>query len=310
MKKILVTGAFGSIGKCVIKYLLSEGKYEITALDLKNKKNVKESKKYKNRINVIFGDINDTSLIESLVKDVDSVIHLASVMTPFSEFSKSLCELVEYNGTENIIKAINYYNPKCYFIYASTTSLYDSSLSGNVLEKINISELNNFSYYKYITENLIKHKIKNYTILRIPLVLNNIVNESFAYNVKRNSLIEVTTNYDVAYAFVKCIDYKNSINKKIYNVGMGSKGRLYYNDVLKHILNYNGISFRYLLSRLFLEKNYYTPVLTDSDDLDNIIHYRHDTLNNYYKRLKNKGKKRKVRIILAKPIVYLMNKKG
>lgn len=310
MKRILVTGAFGSIGKCVIKYLLSEGKYEIIALDLKNKKNIKESKKYKNRVKVVFGDINDTSLIESLIEGVDSVIHLAGVMSPFSEFSKSLCELVEYNGTENIIKAINYYNPNCYFIYASTTSLYDSSLSGNILEKIKIKELTNYSYYKYITENLIKKKIKNYTILRIPLVLNNIIDESFIYNVKRNSLIEVTTNYDVAYAFVKCIDYKNSINKKIYNVGMGNSGRLYYREILKNILKYEGINFRYLLSRLFLEKNYYSPILTDSDDLDSIIHYRHDTLNNYYKRLKNKGKRRKIRIILAKPIVYLMNKKG
>ena len=37
MKKVLVTGAAGVIGQKVIKYLLSEGKYEITALDLRTK---------------------------------------------------------------------------------------------------------------------------------------------------------------------------------------------------------------------------------------------------------------------------------
>ena len=88
MKKVLVTGAFGSVGKCVIKYLLSEGKYEITALDLNTKKNNKLSKKYKNRINVVLGDINDSTLIENLVKEKDAVIHLVSVMPPFSDFSK------------------------------------------------------------------------------------------------------------------------------------------------------------------------------------------------------------------------------
>ena len=310
MKKILVTGAFGSVGKCVLKYLLSEGKYEIVALDLKSKKNLKESKKYKNRVKVVFGDINDTSLIESLIKDVNVIIHLASVIPPFSEFSKNLCELVEYNGTENIIKALNYYNPNCYFIYASTTSLYDSSLSGCIKEKIKDNELSNYSFYKYMTENLIRKKLKNYTILRIPLVLNNIVNESFIYNIRKNSLIEITTNYDVAYSFVKCIEYQKELNKKIYNVGMGIKGRILYRDLLKNILKYEGISIRYILSRIFLEKNYWSPVLTDSDDLEDIIHYRHDNLTNYYKRLKNIGKKRKIRIFLAKPIVYLMNKKG
>ena len=35
MKRVLVTGAAGSIGLFTIKYLLNEGKYEIKALDLK-----------------------------------------------------------------------------------------------------------------------------------------------------------------------------------------------------------------------------------------------------------------------------------
>ena len=47
MKKVLVTGAAGAIGLNVIKYLLMEGKYEITALDLNNKKTIKKLKKYK-----------------------------------------------------------------------------------------------------------------------------------------------------------------------------------------------------------------------------------------------------------------------
>mgnify|MGYP003502335869 CR=1 FL=1 len=34
MKKILVTGAAGAIGLHVIKYLLTEGKYEITAISI------------------------------------------------------------------------------------------------------------------------------------------------------------------------------------------------------------------------------------------------------------------------------------
>ena len=37
MKKILVTGAGGTVGLQVIRFLLSEGKYEITALELKNR---------------------------------------------------------------------------------------------------------------------------------------------------------------------------------------------------------------------------------------------------------------------------------
>ena len=38
--------------------------------------------------------------------------------------------------------------------------------------------------------------------------------------------------------------------------------------------------------------------------LDDIIHYRNDTIYNYYRRLKNKGKKRIIQRLLAKPLVF------
>lgn len=308
MKRVLVTGAAGSVGLYVIKYLLSEGKYEITALDLRNKKVLKKLKNYRKRINIVYGDINDSILMEALVRDHDIIIHLASVMPPLGDFSKKIGEIVDYNGTENIIKAINYYNSDCFLIYASTTSLYDSSLSGNVKEKVLERNLTNYSLNKYNTENLIKKKLKNYTIFRLPLVLNNIIDEPFMFNIKKNLLIEVTTNIDAAYAFVKAIDYQKELNKKIFNVGLGNDGRVIFDEILKNILKYQGISFRYILSRIFLEKNYLSPVLTDSDRLEEIIHYRNDSLYNYYRRLKSRSKNRKLRKFLAKPILYFKNK--
>lgn len=308
MKKVLVTGAAGSVGNAVIKLLLSEGKYEITALDLKNNKSRKVFKKYEKRINIIYGDIGDEALINSLVKDHDIIIHLASVMVPLGNFSNILSDLVEYNGTKNIIKAINKYNKNCHLLYASSTSIYDKSLNANVNEIINEKELTVFSRNKYKVENLIKKELNNYTILRIPLVLNNITNESFVFNVKKNSIIEITTDYDAASCFVKCIPDLKRINKKVYDVGMGNKGIIKYNKIINNILKYNGISVRLILSRLFLTKDYYSPVTLDSDELNNIINYRFDTLNNYYKRLKRNSKKRKIQLILGK-IVLLFKRK-
>ena len=308
MKKVLVTGAAGSIGSLVIKFLLSEGKYEITALDLKNKKTQKKLKKYQRRINIIFGDVNDSLLMEALVRDHDYIIHLATIMPPLGDFSRRAGEIVEYSGTENIVKAINYYNKNCYLIYGSSTSMYNDSLSVTVKDKINENNLTNYNFNKYNTENLIRKKLRNYTILRLPLILNDIKEDPFMYNIKKNLIVEVTTNYDAAYAFVKAIDYKKELNKKIFNVGLGEEGRIKYDDILKKILKNYGISFKYILSRIFLEKNYKSPILTDSDEIEKIIHYQSDSLYNYFKRLKQRGKKRKVQKFLAKPILWFKNK--
>jgi nucleoside-diphosphate-sugar epimerase len=310
MKKVLVTGASGSVGINVLKFLLSEGKYEITALDIKNKDTMRKLKKYNKRINIIYGDICDKVLMNALVKDHDVIIHLASVLPPFAEINKSICEIVEYNGTKNIINAINNYNEKCFLIYASTTSLYDSSLSGNINEPINKSEISTFSLWKYKTEELIKKEIDNYLILRVPLVLNNINGESFIFNIKKNKIIEVTTDVDAAYAFVSSIDYQKKLNKKIFNIGMGQEGRITYQELLNNILRYEGISIKYIFTRLFLDNNYRSPILSDSDKLDDIIHYRNDSLDKYYKRLKKHGKNKRIRKLLAKPIILLNKKKG
>ena len=301
MKKVLVTGAAGCIGTQVIKYLLAEGKYEITALDLKNKTVFKRLRRFKKRINILYGDIGDRVLIEALVKSHDVIIHLASALPPLSDMKRGLAEIVEYDNTENIIRAISYYNPKCHLMYASTTSMYKEKENVTVKTKIELNDYDYFSLAKLRTEQLIKEKLKNYTIYRIPLVLGYMDDDIFMYNVKKNSIVDVVTKEDIAYAFVKRIQNLDKLNKKTFNVT--SEETILFKDLLINILKIRGLSFKYVLSRLFLEKNYYSPVCKDRDELEEIIHYRNDSLIEYYNRLKRKNSKRKFAKFLAKPFI-------
>ena len=148
MKKILVTGAAGTIGLQVLKYLLSEGKYEIAALDLKNNSNMQKLKKYKNRLNIIYGDVCDRVLIEALVKDFDVVIHLAGVLPPLADIKKGLAEEIDYKACENITRAITYYNPDCHLFFASTMALSKPK---------NISEDLDFKMYNLIKNRIVKN---------------------------------------------------------------------------------------------------------------------------------------------------------
>ena len=301
MKKVLVTGAAGCIGTQVIKYLLAEGKYEITALDLKNKTVFKRLRRFKKRINILYGDIGDRVLIEALVKSHDVIIHLASALPPLSDMKRGLAKIVEYDNTENIIRAISYYNPKCHLMYASTTSMYKEKENVTVKTKIELNDYDYFSLAKLRTEQLIKEKLKNYTIYRIPLVLGYMDDDIFMYHVKKNSIVDVVTKEDIAYAFVKGIQNLDKLNKKTFNVT--SEETILFKDLLINILKIRGLSFKYVLSRLFLEKNYYSPVCKDRDELEEIIHYRNDSLIEYYNRLKRKNSKRKFAKFLAKPFI-------
>lgn len=301
MKKVLVTGAAGSVGVHVIKYLLAEGKYEITALDLKNKNVFKRMRRFRKRINILYGDVNDRVLIEALVKDHDIIIHLASSLPPLSDMKKGLSEIIDFDGTENIVRAISYYNPKCHLFFASTTSMYKTTENPTVKTKIELDEYDYFAQAKYKAELLIKDKLKNYTIYRIPLVLSNPLCEPFMYHVKKDMIIDCITKEDAAYAFVKGIKYISDINRKTFNVT--GEETVKVRDLYDKMLEINGLTFKYVLSRIFLEKNYYSPVCADKDELNNIINYRNDSLAEYYNRLRSRAKKRKFARFLTKPFV-------
>lgn len=307
MKKILITGAAGTIGVNLIKYLLSEGKYEITALDLKNNLAVKKLKKYRKRINIIYGDIFDRNLIEALVKDHNVIIHLITCLPPLSEYKKSLNEIIEYQAIENITRAISYYNPECHLIYASSTSLYGPK-EGRVKQKINIDNNNYFNYNKYKSEELIKKKLDNYTIMRIPLIIGDLKQDKFIYSLDKEATIECMSKEDASYAFSKCIDNLNKINQKTLNIGGGSSCRCTYKELIINILKYHGLSLNYLFTRLFAVKNYTSPILLDSDESNKILNYRDDSLESIFMRQKRKSKNRKIALILSKPIVKIMER--
>lgn len=301
MKKVLVTGAAGTVGVYVAKYLLAEGKYEVTLLDLKNKTVFNRLKRFKKRANVIYGDVTDRVLMEALVKDHDYIIHLASSRVPLADMKSGLANVIDYEGSENIIRAITYYNPKCHLFYASTTSMYKDIKNPSVKSKINLTEFDYFDNAKFKTEKLIKEKLKNYTIYRVPLVLCDPLEENFIYHINKNAEINFITKEDCAYAFVKGINYVDKLNKKTYN--LANEESIIYKKLLNKVLEINGISWKYIMSRLFVEKNYYSPVCSDTFELEEIINYRSDSLNEYYGRLRSRSKKRKISKFLARPFI-------
>lgn len=308
MKKVLVTGASGAVGVNVIKYLLSEGKYEITAFDLRIKNSQKRLKKYRRRINLIYGDINDSVLMDSLVKSHDYIIHLAGAIPPLADIKKNLGEMVDFNGTKNIINAINIYNPNCFLIYASSTTIYGDVDEANTKSKKNLTELDYYSNTKVKVEELITKKVKNYTIIRLPLVLCNPDTGAFMYHVKKDKVVEGITDNDAGYLFAKVVEEQEKLNRKIWNAGGGEEMSDTYQNILAHVLEIYGISFKYLNSLIFMDKNFYACKLTDSDKLEEILDFRSDSLASFYMRLKRNVKGRYFAKILAKPFIYFLRR--
>mgnify|MGYP002621193887 CR=1 FL=1 len=314
MKRVLVTGAGGTVGLQVIRFLLSEGKYDITALELKTKKAYSRIKKFRKRINIVFGDVNDSGVIDALVKENDIIIHLAGVLPQLANVRDDLCKEVDFNGTRVIVKAIKNYNPTCHLFYASSTSVYGKQNDPNnitVKSSNNIDSYDYYSKYKLKCEEYIKKNIKNYTIYRLAYILGDPGPEEIIYNVVPSCNMETVSVQNVGYAFACGIDHLKELNRKTFNVSGGESFRVNYRDYMIHLLKYYGLTLKFFSSWLLSEKNYYSGFYKDGNVLDDILKFRSKSLNYYYSTL-YKYKRRVGRFIprmLALPFISSYKKK-
>ena len=268
MKKVLVTGAAGNVGLSVIRYLLAEGKYDITAIDLPNKYVYNRLKKYRKRINVVYGDILDGNTVYELIKNQDYIIHLASCLPPLANIKEKLSELIEVNGTESIVRAINFYNKKCMLIYASSTSIYNTNNPVSISNKPTLEGYYNIAKIK--SEELITKHIKNYAILRLSLVVGDLTNNKMIYSVTK----------------------KDSVNKKILNIGGGDTCTVLFKDLKKMICLNHGIDSNIIGQSFYLSNKYYSPVLLDSNESNKLLDYQRDSFESVSMRIKRRNKKR------------------
>ncbi|VAW16485.1 UDP-glucose 4-epimerase [hydrothermal vent metagenome] len=96
MKKILITGGFGKIGRHFIQNF--NHKYEITIADI-----VTDDKTFTNNVKVEKANLMDFETCLKLCKEMDTVIHLAGMVDPISESDEILD--INIRTTRNIFKA-------------------------------------------------------------------------------------------------------------------------------------------------------------------------------------------------------------
>ncbi len=281
MKKCLVTGASGIVGKKLISKLLNSGNYEITALDLKSTKSVKTLNKFKNKINIVYGDINDSTIMNALIKDHDVIFHLAGLMPPTTELHPNLANIIEYGGSKSIIDAIKEFNPKAYFIFLSTTAVYGNVKQATVDSDINILNHDIYSQNKYKIEDYIRKNLTNYTIYRVPLIIEKNNYNSFMYNIPLNTKIEVITNSLVANALITSLTNKRKLNKKTFNLSGGKKYQISTNALYIKALQIEGVSLRFFLMRYFIPQNFYGHIYPDSHELNGILDFQKGSISEY-----------------------------
>ena len=164
--QILVTGGAGYLGSVLSRKLLAKG-FQVRLIDALwyGKKPIEDLLPNKN-FELIQNDIRNLVVTVKALKDVDAVIHLASIVgMPASSIEPKSSEEINYLATKNIAELCQLHNISTY-IFASTCSVYGSQPETLITEKSPTDPLDFYAKQKYLSERATGWLNKAPTILR------------------------------------------------------------------------------------------------------------------------------------------------
>jgi|694.fasta_scaffold27955_7 dTDP-glucose 4,6-dehydratase len=250
MKKILITGGSGFIGGEFVRKVIFDKNIKIYFFYHK-KKIYKKKYIYTYKVNLL-----DTRNLNSKIKVIkpDIIFHFAAHINPLLNEKKPKLAKDSFFMTKNIINSIKRYCPNTYFIFLSTDKIF----GGN---KLNPREFEDnkprlkYGLFKLKSENLIRNKIKNYSIFRVPIVhgfgeSQKCFIDTIIKKIKFKKNVKVFKN--IKRSFISIQDLINILSilifkKKLGTFNVGSKMMSYYSRV-KYICKIKNIDFNNYLS--------------------------------------------------------------
>ena len=235
MKKILIIGKRGFIGKNLNKFLKSE--YNVKLISFKNALNFNQFTKYNFVIN--------TSISKSYIT---------------KKYNKN------FDNDAKIADRIN--NKKTVYVFLSSRKVYKAK--PNISENSKLSPKSNYSKNKLKTEKILYKKFKNNLIvLRISIIIGNKLKlgknlhktfvDIFYDNAKKGIIYDNKKNYKDFLSIQKfCEIVKMIIRKNLrgtFNVSIGKK--VYLNDLIRWLNHFNTRKFKTINFNKITNGNFY-----------------------------------------------------
>ena len=305
-KKIFITGASGTMGYATFQEMYKEKpNYNFNLLLLNDKIGRKKFAHYKNdpRVNIVWGDLCNYDDVEKCVKGCDYVLHIGGMVSPAADYYPVKTLKVNVEAAQNIVKAVkaqpNADDIKVVYIgtVAETGDRNAPIHWGRCGDPIKISVYDHYAVSKVRAERIFAESgLKHWVSLRqsgiiYPGIINNM--DPIIFHTVLKGVLEWSTVEDSATCMLKVCedDVPETFWRKFYNISSGPQYRLTNYEFEEKLLFALGMGHdavkKIFEPNWFITRNFHGQWYTDSDDLENILHFRHNVpVDEYFANIK------------------------
>ncbi|WP_203337135.1 NAD-dependent epimerase/dehydratase family protein [Nocardioides limicola] len=176
-KKILVTGAFGLVGRAVLDRLTADG-FDVVATDLDTPGNRKLAKRRSGaesagRLHTTYADLTDATAVRALLTEhaPDVIVHLAAVIPPACYAHPALAQRVNVDAVAHLVEVAEELPSPPRLVFASSVATYGSRNphrdAGPVTAATPVAPSDLYGRQKVAAEGLIRESSLDWAILRL-----------------------------------------------------------------------------------------------------------------------------------------------
>lgn len=305
--KVLLTGAFGNVGVSAIEALLQQG-YTIRCFDLRTPVNERTARRYRGRIEVVWGDLRDPADVTAAVSGVDVVLHVAFIIPKMSatgiesELRPDLAEAVNIGGTRNLIQAMaaQPVPPRLVF----TSSLHVYGRTQHLPPPRTVAEtpqpIEHYARHKIQCEEMIRASGLTWAILRLAATLPIALKlDPGMFDVPLDNRMEYVHTRDVGLALANAVSSEEIWGKTLL-IGGGPRCQYVFGDMVARIMAALGLPM--LPGEAFATVPFATDWL-DTAESQRLLRYQTRTLDDYLRDMTRLLGPRLVFVRLFRPAV-------
>lgn len=285
IKNILLTGASGTVGFEALKQLLQNKSYNITVFDKESKISLKKLAPFNDEIKIIYGDISNPVDLQKIPNNQHAVIHLAAIIPPVADDFPALAQKVNTEGTRNLIRELEKNSPNAFFMYSSSISVYGDRIKNPMItvnDPLIPSPGDAYADTKIAAEKIVKESNLDYTIFRLAAIMGGHKMSKLMFHQPLDTALEIATPRDTARAFVNGIEKQSQLSKTIFNLGGGELCRSSYAAFLERSFAIFGLGKLDFPPKAFADKNFHCGYYADGNELEKIVEFQQDTLDDYF----------------------------